>query len=352
MRLSCHLYRFTSASVSFCAVLFLASSALFSSTATAATLTYDATSAHYGTLEDGPASTVNGVTYLNQSLPIRGVTANSKGWALDSYAQPTVTLRRGGYAPTDDFGNYSNRDVVSSERLAGDLETTVRASLPTTAEDLLNQNNILAAIDNISVNAGYIEGIQTDIERADFIFEKKVAVSSDLAIALFERGPGTAHDAFKVASVLSVDADGNPTSYGALQSIEAGWGQSNLRPGGSNDDNLPYSVLTNSGGDFKNVLGVEQQVGGLLIPLTELSSDDAIFGFSLFSPDTEDNGDSSNLIDWKNAAFFPQDTPNSIGGLDLVAGSGQIAAATAVPEPMTGLSLLVVGGLFVSIKRK
>ena len=319
------------------------------SSANAATLTYDVTSVEYAPLVDGADSTVNGITYLNQSLPITTVTANSSKWAIGTYPKPVITLRRGGYAPADDFGNYNNRVVPSSERLVGDPETTVRAPQPTTAEAVLNQNNIFAAVDNVFVNAGYINGIQTDIERADFVFKDGLKTSSSLAIALFDRGPATAHDAFKIAPVLSIDNAGNPTSYGSLLSIATGWGQPNLRPGGGATDNLPYTVLTNSGGVFGNVLSVNQQVGGLLISLPEISTASTIYGYSLFSPDVTDGGNSGNLLDWKNSAFFPQNTPNAVGGLDLVAGSGQIVA---VPEPSTVLGSFAIGSLFVALKRK
>lgn len=338
-----------STTVALCTSALLVSVAVATSAATAATLTYDVTAIQYGSLTDGADSTVNGVTYLNQSLPVTGVVANSTEWEIGGYPQPVVTLRRGGYAPTDNFGNYNNRAVPSSERVVGDPETTVRAPQPTKAEAILNQNNVFAALDNVFVNAGYIHGIQTDIERADFIFKDGLKISPSLAIALFDRGPATAHDAFKVAPVLSIDQAGNPTSYGSLLSIEAGWGQPNLRPGGSAADNLPYTILTNSGGAFGNVLSVNQQIGGLLIPLTELSTASTIYGYSLFSPDVKDGGNSANLLDWKNSAFFPQDTSNAIGGFDLVAGSGQVAA---VPEPTTVLGSLAVGGMLAVLRRQ
>ncbi len=332
----------------FTLVLIVAGNTAISS-ADAAILTYDVTSTKYGAFVDGADSTVNGITYLNQSIPVTQVTANSLEWAIGSYPQPAITLRRGGYPPADAFGNYNDRAVPSSERLVGDPETTVRAPQPTTAEAILNQNNIFAAVDNVFVNAGYINGIQTDIERADFIFKDGLKTSPILAIALFDRGPATAHDAFKIAPVLSIDQAGNPTSYGSLLAIAVGWGQPNLRPGGSAGDNLPYTVLTNSGGTFGNVLSVNQQVGGLLIPLSEISTASTMYGYSLFAPDVNDGGNPVNLLDWKNLAFFPQDTPNAVGGLDLVAGSGQIAA---VPEPSTILGSFAIGSLFAALKRK
>lgn len=330
--------------------ILLALSLLSTSDAMAATLTYDVTAVRYGSLADNADSTVNGVTYLNQSLPVKSVTANSLDWSIGSYPQPVVTLRRGGYAPADNFGNYNNRQMPSSERLVGDPETTVRAPQPTTDEVVLSQNNVFTAVDNVFVNTGYINGIQTDIERADFIFDGGLKTSPRSAVAIFDRGLSTVHDPFQIAPILSIDSAGNPTNYGSLISIPVGWGQSNLRPGGSANDNLPYTVLTNSSGAFGNVLSVNQQIGGLLIPLSELSVASKIYGFSLFAPDVNDAGNPANLLDWKNASYFPQNTPNAIGGIDLVSGSGQIV--TVVPEPSTIFGILAVGSLLAALKWK
>ncbi|MDX2232186.1 MAG: PEP-CTERM sorting domain-containing protein [Leptolyngbyaceae cyanobacterium bins.349] len=321
--------------------------------ATAATLAYDVTGVEYGPLTDGTDTTVNGVTYLNQSLPIKAVTANSLVWELGSFPQPVVTLRRGGYAPADNFGNYSDRQLVLSEGILGQ-PTTVRTSLPTTTQALLNQNNILQGAENLFVNAGLPAGplqeLQTDVERADFVFQSGITISPILATVFFDRGLVGAHDGFKIAPILSVDAAGNPTHYGSLLSIATGWGTPNLRPGGGADNLLPYPELTNSTGDFRIVNTVTQKVGGILLPFSLFSdTPTTIYGYSLFAPDVTDGGNPANLLDWKNSTYFPQATPNAIGGLDLLAGSGQVAA---VPEPTTVLGFLVGGSLLAALKRK
>ncbi|RCJ18014.1 hypothetical protein A6770_33255 [Nostoc minutum NIES-26] len=114
----------------------------------------------FGSLVDGPDSTVNGVTYLNQSLPIAGLTANSTNWTTDIYPPTVISIRRGGYPATDDFGNFNNRQVVWGERLPGDPEQIVRIPQPTTAQASLSQNNIFEGADNIFVNSGYINGLK------------------------------------------------------------------------------------------------------------------------------------------------------------------------------------------------
>lgn len=149
---------------------------------------------------------------------------------------------------------------------------------------------------------------------------------------------------------MSIDSAGNPTSYGSLISIAGGWGSTNLRPGGGADDLLPYPELTNSTGEFRVVNSVNQQVGGIILPLSLFSDTPAtIYGYSLLAPDVTDGGNPANLLDWKNATYFPQNTPNAVGGLDLLSGSGQIVA---VYEPTTVVGSLVVGGMFAALKRK
>lgn len=334
--------------------LLIISSTIANSSASAATIASDVTSIKYGSFVDSPDSTVNGVTYLNQSLPVTGVTANSRNWVFGDYPQAVVTLRRGGYAPADSFGNYNNRQLILSEAIPGLPSTTVRISPLTTTENILNQNNILQGAENLFVNAGNtgaIQELQTDIERADFVFQSSITTSANLATVIFDRGLLAAHDGFKIAPILSIDAALNPTSYGSLISIAANWGNINLRPGGGAADNLPYSEFTDSTGEFRVVNSVNQQVGGLLLPLSLFSPTPVtIYGYSLFAPDVNDGGNSANLIDWTNTAVFPKNTPNAVGGLDLLSGSGQIA--TAVPEASNLLGSIMIAGIFAVSKRK
>ncbi|MBN3927031.1 hypothetical protein [Nostoc sp. NMS4] len=335
-------------------VTIIASANIATLPAAAATLASDITSVGFGSLVDQPDITVNDVTYLNKSLAVTRVTANSTNWIFGNFAQPVVTLRRGGYAPADSFGNYNNRQLILSEGIAGLPLTTIKTSQPTTSQAVLSQNNILQGAENIFVNAGNtgaIQELQTDIERADFVFNSGISTSKNLATTIFDRGLFAAHDSFQIAPILSIDSAGNPTSYGSLTSIATGWGSTNLRPGGSPDNNLPYSELTNSTGEFRVVNLVNQQVGGILLPLSSFSNTPTtIYGYSLFAPDVNDNGNSSNLLDWTNSSFFPQNTPNAVGGLDLLSGSGRIAQA--VPEPSAILSILMSGCVLAGFKRK
>lgn len=299
---------------------------------------FDITSTTLGPLEQGAVTTVNGITYLNQSLPITGLTANTN-WIPGDPA--VVTLRRGGYAATDNSGNFNNRQPITAERLPGDPETTVRILPPMTTGTVLSQNNLLLGADNVFVNSGY-DGNQSDIERVDFVISQGVETSPDRAIAVFDLGLSTNHDPFQVAPILSIDSDGNPTSYGSLLSIPMGWGQTNLRPGGDISNNLNHTVLANNSDTFSNLHSVTQQVGGLLIPLSELSATPStIYGYSLFAPDVNDGGNPASLLTWTNSTVFPQNTPNNVGGIDLMAAN--LGVLEAVPEPSSVCGVLLFG---------
>lgn len=310
----------------------------------AASIGFDITSVRLGTPTAGAVSTVNGITYLNQTIPVTGFSANGVQWESGTSSLFEVTVRRSGSAPTDNFGNYNNREVITGERLPGDPPTTLRIPEPTTAQAALAANNILEVVDNVFVNTGYINGIQTDIERVDFVTPSGVNTSSDRAVTVLERGLNTVHDPFQIAPILSIDNAGNPTSYGNLISVPIGWGQTNLRPGGAANNNADYTIVTNSTGPFSNVLSVSQQIGGFLIPLSNLAAPGTtIYGYSLFAPDVNDSGNPANLLDWKNSAVFPTNTPNAVGGIDLVAIN--IGPVKAVPEPSGILGTLAFGAI-------
>ena len=299
---------------------------------------FDITSTTLGPLEQDSATTVNGITYLNQSLPITNLTANAN-WIPGTPA--VVTLRRGGYAATDNSGNFNDRQPITAERLPGDPQTTVRIPPPMTTGTVLSQNNLLLGADNVFVNSGY-NGTQSDIERVDFVINQGVGTSPNRAIAVFDLGSSTDHDPFQVAPILSIDSAGNPTSYGSLLSIPIGWGKTNLRPGGGTGNNLNHTVLANYSETFSDVRSVNQQVGGLLIPLSELSATPStIYGYSLFAPDVNDGGNSANLLDWKNPTVFPQNTSNSLGGIDPMAAN--LGVLEPVPEPSSVAGVVLFG---------
>ncbi|MEH2299847.1 hypothetical protein [Nostoc sp.] len=89
----------------------------------------------------------------------------------------------------------------------------------------------------------------------------------------------------------------------------------------------------------------------MLIPLCKLATTGSkIYGYSLFSPDVNDKGNPINLLDWTNASVFPQDTPNTVGGIDLAATN--VGIVKAVPEPSFVAGALRFSTFIVAAKLK
>ena len=98
----------------------------------------DVTAVHVGGFVDGADSTVNGITYQAQELPILSLESAGTEWVLGGFPT-TLHLRRSG------SGDAPGREVVWSERPSASPQTTVRAPEPSTTEAALNTNNLFGA---------------------------------------------------------------------------------------------------------------------------------------------------------------------------------------------------------------
>ncbi|MDJ0599192.1 MAG: hypothetical protein QNJ37_10180 [Crocosphaera sp.] len=332
--------------------------------------TFDVTSITVGNFQDLPDSTVNGITYLNQQLPIQTVTgSNGQDWRVGTGGFATdLFIRRTGVASGS---NDPGASIVWSERQTGDPATTVRGSLPISTEITLQGNNIFEGTDNTFSN--FANTNATDIERLDFVVSEGIEAILDRAVIVAERGSNTIHDGFQIAPITSLGNGVNDPlswSFGSLLSINGGtWGTTNLRtasqtpPGaGSN----PYTVLNDASGSFTNTASLNQNFGAVLITLDELvPQGSTIFGYSLFGFDTLADGNGNAVADWNNSTFYPTDTRSSgqdnAGGIDLVALNVGITRNNdlepeilerEIPEPTSILSLIGITGLGFLLGRK
>jgi len=296
---------------------------------------FDLTSLTYGTPTDGSNSTVNGITYRDESLPVTGFTANGNNWTTGGFPTPVVSIRRN--SPGAD---NPNRQVVWSERATGDPNTTVLIGPPTTSEAAFNTNNIYLGADNFFVNTGNGAGNQSDIERIDYVISAGVTVDPTLGVVVLERGVSDVHDVFQIAAITAVDGSGLPTAFGNLLTITGGsWGTTDLRTPGSRD----YTILNDSdGGAFINTANVNQNIGGVAITLDSLvTSGTTVFGYSIFGADVISGGNNNNLVDFTNRTFFPVTPDNTgVGGLDPVAANFGIAQVPFEFSPALGLVFL------------
>jgi hypothetical protein len=323
--------------------------------------TTNVTGVTLGSFTDGADSTVNGITYRNQSLPITGVTAGN-AWTESGGLSTELRLQR------STAGTAS--EIVWSERESGATNTQVRAAPPTTTQAALNQSNIFIGTDNLFANVGDPNGNNSNVERADFLISGGTGTTPEagLGVVVFERGATNVHDPFTIAAITGIDASGNPTSFGSLFQVASGWGTTALRttsqspPASSTSPG--YTVLreppatTNS---FTNTANINQNIGGVLIRLSDLvdPGTPTIFGYALFGNDTVVSGGctADGLVNINNPACYPTATSGATGagGIDLLAGNVGIVREVPVPPQFVGMILpavLAAAGKVRSNKRK
>jgi len=314
----------------------------------------DVTSVTLGTFTNGPNTTVNGITYSSQSDPV-AFGQTSIGAFGPANLATNIVIRRSGVGV--DAGNQ----VIWSERPANTPVTTVRTSAPTTAQAVLNQNNIFQGTDNTFVNTGNASRNQSDIERIDFINTTGFNVNTGLAALIMERGTSNSHDPFQIALITSLDSNGNPNGYTNLVIVNPGWGASNLRVVGQNPNPNPspnpsHTVLNDvgPGPSYSNTADITgQNYGGALVTLDHWAINfgqapvgSTIYGYSLFATDVTTGGNNNNLVNWLNATYYPTNTQEGVtqggGGIDLVSTNFGIVN---IPEPgsIALLGLCAVG---------
>jgi hypothetical protein len=201
---------------------------------------------------------------------------------------------------------------------------------------------LLGSDNTFSNDAGATGG---NIERLDFTWNTARTASNGLRFGVFDRGAVGVHDSFAIAAILSVDALGNPTSYGSLLKVAAGWG------GAANAyTDQAYRLFRYSNGDniTANTASTEtntQGLGGVLITTADLGIADgtAIYGYSLMSND---------VTDPLNLAAFPTNTNGATGGggIDLAAING--LEIQAIPEPTTVMLAIALGLPFLGLLRR
>lgn len=176
-------------------------------------------------------------------------------------------------------------------------------------ERSLYQANLLnIGYDNVLVNSGTNA---SNVERIDAIYRTGMATSTPgtAAIPVMDRG---ANGEFKIAMILSLDANGDPASYGNLISVAPGdFGGAVVGLG------LSILFLQQAVGEDPIPTGTSTQgLGGTGITFSELGivANQTVYGYSLFGVDV--NTTDHTLTD---ISTFPTNSNNS--GLDMAAGA-------------------------------
>lgn len=203
--------------------------------------------------------------------------------------------------------------------------------------------------DNILGNLGNGQGNNNNIERIDVVFDapRDIKANNGNGITLFERGTPTNHGAVKIALILSVDAQGNPTSYSDIYTVtNSAWASTDVVP------NKPFGIMNSTayGGTsipspykIGAIDAVTQSIGGVFIPFVgtfglSATSTPTVYGYSIMAGDVTATN-SSEILDYTNSSIYPTNTDgndNTIGGMDLIAVTMDFEDATLDPVTIGG----------------
>jgi hypothetical protein len=277
--------------------------------------------------------------YLGDDLKITQITADSSSYIPTAIATTVV-----------DRGSGSNNDTIfyqgSGTYKSGTLD--LESSPASSVANAFSGNNLDVGADNIFANTGNNQANNTNIERLDILFGAGISASNNDVFSIFERGFSNQHDGFKIAAITALDKNGNPSNYGQVLTFGAGtYGKTAVV---SNEEYLVTRRNDSLSSTKQHPSDeVTQPIGGVMIPTSSLApAGEEIFGYSLFATDVTGTG--SELVNWKDTAFFPSNTSETIGGMDLLGTAAVLYAPTnnnaAIPEPATGaLALLSIAGL-------
>ena len=150
---------------------------------------------------------------------------------------------------------------------------------------------------------------------------------------MFDRGNAGAHDAFTLAIVTGVDANGVPTAYGGFIKVAAGWGGTTNPVASQNYNLFRYSNGDNLTASTSHTETNTQGIGGVVIKVSDvnLPAGSQVYGYSLMGNDVNPTT-ASDLLNVANTNVYPANTSDSTGGgIDLAAVNG--LEIREVPEP-------------------
>ena len=276
----------------------------------------------------GSPSTSEGYTFNNGQSAITSFTTGTNTYGIASTAN-NVFVRR----------NAVNNNQSSVWYTASGVGTDLSGIHQNDYGSLLLNNNVYSGSDNIFANGTDVT--TGNIERVDFTWNSPITVTNSMAFAVFDRGAANVHDAFAIAAVTAIDGAGNPTAYSSLLIVAAGWSS-----GGNAIADFTYRLFRYNTGDIISATTdssatVTQGLGGIIIRTSDLglAGGSTIYGYSLMAADVTASN-STQLLDWTNATYFPTTTDGTTGGngLDLAAVNGLLLGV--VPEPAPPAVLL------------
>ncbi len=267
-----------------------------------------------------------GVAPNNTEVKVNGFTAGGIAYTYASYLTGTIKFRR--VNNVNKTGNYS---LVWAEIAPASFN--MFPAYQNDMEPFFNGTFYNKGTDNLFDNiSGGATGNNNNIERMDWILPTAFNTSTPdkFGFAVFERGAVGAHDPFKIAAILSIDAFGNPTSYSNKVNVLA---TNYADPGPVVNYRILKSLYP---ADLLDAGTGSQSRGGVIISLQNLgvAPNTPIYGYSLFANDLPALATSAQMVDYTNATYFPTNT-GAAGGIDLVAVTGIYIDNSILPVHFT-----------------
>ena len=291
-----------------------------------------ATGANASALYTGTAATGNSATTMAAGSYVykfgTNVSTTNNTEILDSFtaiglnyhflpSTPTVRFRR-----VDNASTVGLRKSLWFQENTTKQTATIMANVPPYDDSL--ERLFSGQIFNIGIDNNFQNSISTNngnIERVDVIFTGGITGTTDLTrlgFVVFDRGASGGHDAFVIAAIKTLDANGDPSSYFNALSV----GASNY--GSIASTSIPFNIFRKNPADTRlliQTLNTAQQRDGVFLSFSSLgisSTSTRVYGYSLFSTDANTSS-SANMVAY---ASFPTTTDLGSGGLDQVAVTG------------------------------
>ena len=161
------------------------------------------------------------VNFLGGSAPVTSITAGGQTYNIIAPADSVTIRKNQGNTKSPDYNPIWYQGSVTGSTI--NLKGTRQNSL----SDALKQNDVYVGVDNLFSNRQGGNGDNVRSERLDVVFNGGLTASANKVFGVFDRGNKSgpnSHDPFKIAAITSVDANGNPTSYGDVIAVDRGWG--------------------------------------------------------------------------------------------------------------------------------
>ncbi|GAB5559920.1 MAG: hypothetical protein SynsKO_15670 [Synoicihabitans sp.] len=268
--------------------------------------------------------------------------------SLDSFTTATNTYTVSGLADKSFVRRNSSPSNADQTSIwyARSGSSTYTAEHAATVENVLLGNTFRRGSDNTFVNGDAGRNDRGNIERVDFVFSGGLSATPELAFTVMDRGGNTNHDRFQIALITGWNnTTDQVTSYSDITGQGSLWGSGNPE-GNFNYQIFRYNNGNDSSDSYATQSGSGQGMGGLVFDIDDfnVTAGTTIYGYSLFGYDVSTGGDTNNLIDWNNSTYFPTNTSNNNGGIDLAGING--LAFSVVPEPLAwtvgGIALIVM----------